>query len=434
MLHPRRFPRAALVFSCLVGLALTAACGDDDGGGTGGGVGGGTGDGVGGGTGGGAGGGTGGGTGSDAGTEDDAGMTPCEPIDADGDGFVACTEDCCDSAADGCANPGFVNPGAYDVPGNGVDDDCSGAADDGSEPCDSGLFATSADEVDYARAIGLCRTTTDLPGGDRGWGVLSGEFTLADGNGSPEAAQRAIRTAFGANSPVQGQSFAVLATGPAASPADSGFVPFQPGTNFMTTSAAPTSFTAPNGDTIPGLGCAVDTTETFDPIVLSLTVRAPLNATGFQVRARFFSAEYPEVVCSDYDDFAVVLIDSQSDENPSDGNIARVGGPSGMPLAVNSAAGNSGFFTDCADGEYYCVPLGTYDACTGNAALMSTGFDAPATDCDVEGMAGAATDWVTLDGHVVGGETFHLRFAIWDGSDGGGDSLVLFDGFEWVTD
>src|SRR5690349_2419427 len=39
-------------------------------------------------------------------------------LDQDGDGFTACTGDCCDSVAAGCQSPERVGPGAIEVNGN----------------------------------------------------------------------------------------------------------------------------------------------------------------------------------------------------------------------------------------------------------------------------------------------------------------------------
>src|SRR5262245_61298936 len=54
------------------------------------------------------------------------GMTD-EDVDLDGDGFTTCGGDCCDSTE--CSDPNLVNAGAFDAPGNTLDDDCDGTVD-----------------------------------------------------------------------------------------------------------------------------------------------------------------------------------------------------------------------------------------------------------------------------------------------------------------
>jgi hypothetical protein len=50
----------------------------------------------------------------------------CPGLDEDDDSFGAC--DCCDSL-EACTEPELVYPGALEVPGNGLDDDCDGTVD-----------------------------------------------------------------------------------------------------------------------------------------------------------------------------------------------------------------------------------------------------------------------------------------------------------------
>ena len=69
------------------------------------------------------------------GIDDDCNGEVDEDVDADGDGYTTCGGDCCDNP-NLCSNPAMVNPGAYDVPGDGVDNDCDGLIDDDPAPCD----------------------------------------------------------------------------------------------------------------------------------------------------------------------------------------------------------------------------------------------------------------------------------------------------------
>src|SRR5262249_22912159 len=132
-----------------------------------------------------------------------------EDIDADGDGFTTCAgHDCCDSTE--CSDPSKVNPGAFDAPGNGLDDDCNGAVDDTALMCDQGIPSDTGNAGDFARAMELCQTATM---NDKKWGVISATLTLADGNGTPAARSHSIRPHWGSGlTPHGGMSMVELST------------------------------------------------------------------------------------------------------------------------------------------------------------------------------------------------------------------------------
>ncbi|HEX6240066.1 MAG TPA: hypothetical protein VFZ61_04205, partial [Polyangiales bacterium] len=97
---------------------------------------------------------------TDGGTpQEDAAPSPpidCENSvgqqDADGDGFSRAKGDC-----DDCSMG--IGPGAMDVPGNMIDEDC-----DGSDlaapppPCDDDLEADSSEAEHAAHALGVCES------------------------------------------------------------------------------------------------------------------------------------------------------------------------------------------------------------------------------------------------------------------------------------
>src|SRR5690606_9220810 len=119
--------------------------------------------------------------------------------DLDGDGWTVCGGDCCDEVGPNCFDPELVNPGAFEVMGNTVDDDCDGVQDNVLPACDGGLASNSSDPLHYARAIDLCQFTTESPPqAEKKWGVISGAFTRSNGAGSPASSARSIRPGFGA--------------------------------------------------------------------------------------------------------------------------------------------------------------------------------------------------------------------------------------------
>jgi hypothetical protein len=344
-----------------------------------------------------------------------------------------------------------VNPGAFDVAGNLVDDDCNTVVDDSDAPCDGGLASNSSNGIDYARAIDLCRTTTESPAiEDRTWGVISAELLRADGTTGAAANSRAIRSDFGSNAvPLAGASLAILSTGNAAAPGDTNpsFVDFDPGQDASTSTGAPADWLAANGGAFPNApGCpAAAGTAANDAVMLKLRVRVPTNARSFSVGTFFYSAEFPEWVCSPYNDVFLALLDSTftpgmgETANPADKNLAFFRAPdtSVYPVGVNLAFGNTGLFTQCVNGATGCgagATAGTISTCVGTSLLTGTGFDTSAPGlCGPGSLEGGGTGWLTTAGNVTPGETIEVRFVVWDTADHVIDSLVLLDGWTWST-
>ncbi len=362
-----------------------------------------------------------------------------EDIDADGDGWTTCAGDCCDSTE--CSNPAEVNPGAYDVPGDGVDNDCNGVVDDPVLLCDQGLMFASTDPMDFAKAIDICQTTTMT---DRKWGVIDGAFTLADGTGAPNPASHAIMAHYGTGVlPHGGQNLMMISSGYAAAEGDPGFDPGL-SSSMGTTSGMPADFVAANGGTLPNApGCPapLDPTTANDPIMLTLHVRVPTNAQSFSLDINFFSDEFPEYTCSPYNDFFVVLLDSMysgTNPNPMDKNLAFYTDPQmkKWPVGVNLASGNTGLFTQCVNGTTGCDGTpGSITTCTGITELQGTGLEASASgQCDATATMGGGTGWLTTSGNVKPGEIMTLRIGIWDTSDPILDTMAVIDNFKWSAD
>jgi len=374
-----------------------------------------------------------------------------EDLDADGDGFRTCGGDCCDATTDGCGDPKLVNPGAFEAPGNMVDDDCDGMVDNvATAMCDSGLASNSATAMDYAKAIELCQTATMA---DTKWGVIDAKFVLPSGSGTPNADQRSIRPTFGSTTVKGGASFVVLSTGNAAAPSQTNpsYQAFQPGREIKSSSALPADWLAANGNKVPNApGCPAPTgTDGKDPIMLELTIRTPTNAKSFKLATNFMSSEYPEWTCSPYNDFFVVLLDSTytgMPQNPADKNLAFYTSPQMQkyPVGVNLAHGNTGLFQQCTNGPTGCAggTTGTISTCTGINELTSTGMDVANPPgsllepgyCGTNNLLGGGTGWLVTAGNVVGGEIIKLRIAIWDTSDSRLDSLAIIDNFEWSVE
>ncbi len=366
-----------------------------------------------------------------------------EDTDQDLDGFTTCGGDCCDSVE--CSAPGLVNPGAFDAMGNAVDDDCDGLIDNTLLLCDQGIASNTSDAGDFARAIDICQTATDA---DRRWGVISAALTLTDGMGTPDPIGHSVRPKFGTNLlPQGGVSVMLLSTGAAAGKSDQnpGFRDF--GGYAHTTGASspfPADFVAANGGRLPNAPNCPNASggNARDPEMLTVRVRVPTNARSFKLSSNFYSAEFPEFTCTQYNDFFVVLLDSTyagAQPNPMDKNLAffqPASTDNRVPVGVNLAHGDTGLFTQCKNGSTGCSGSndGTISTCLSTEHLAGTGFDNPDSDCDPGQLTGGATGWLVTTGNVVPGEVITLRIAIWDTSDASFDSLVVVDGFQWSTE
>ncbi len=398
------------------------------------------------------------------GIDEDCTGVPDDVQDVDGDGWTKCNGDCCETTAD-CSAPNLVNPGAFEFGGNSVDDDCDGTIDNVLTGCETGLASNSANALDYAKAIDLCQTTTETPPlNQKKWGVISGFFYRANGAGVPAANSRSIRQGFGSGvTPQLGTRMAVLSTGVAAAQTapnntNPNWSAFQGGQNMGTTSGVPADWLTANGNNFPNApGCPDPQggTTANDPIMLKLRIRVPTNAKSFSVKSYFYSSEYPEWVCSAFNDFFLTLLDSTfvpgpgETANPADKNLAfydppPVGAPF-YPVGVNLAFGSTGLFKACVNGPTGCgggsVP-GTMTSCTGIAELLGTGFDIgnplpqfPGDPgwCPPSNRVGGGTGWLNVAGNVKPGETIEIRFVIWDTGDAWYDSLVLLDAFQWLV-
>ena len=366
-----------------------------------------------------------------------------EDADADADGYTVCGGDCCDEVGPNCLNPALVNPGAFEVGGNMVDDDCDGTKDNPLPSCDANLASNSSNALDYAKAIDLCQTTTENPPqNQKKWGVISGTLTRADGVGAIDSQAKSIRPGFGNNVlPQQNARLAILSTGNAADQNDVNppYADFQPGKINGANSSAPADWLAANGGQFPNApGCpGAQSNGANDSAMLKLRIRVPTNAKSFNVQMYFYSAEWPEYVCTAFNDLFVSLVNSTAAGNPNDKNIAIYNAPNNQkfPVGVNIAKAAPGLFTQCQNGQVGCygTPF-NYNNCTGTQGIAGTGFQADAGfDYCQEGNyhTGGATGWLKMAGNVKGGEIMEIRFAIWDTADGQWDSLVLLDDWVW---
>lgn len=316
--------------------------------------------------------------------------------DNDGDGYTPAQGDCND--CDPNVNPGAIEVIVNQPVGDGgipkpADEDCDGTIDNVAPPCDDGIALADFDPMNGARAIDLCQLAT--PGK---WGVLNAAYVRADGTPAAPSPQVGIVDGFGPNVAVQlGKRMLGLSSGHAR-------IPGQPDSCDSLSCSGYGAGTPPPGFPADVQGCA-GASNINDDVGLEVKVRAPTNATGYSFLFDFYSFEYPEWVCTSYNDQFIALV--------SPPPLGAINGNISFDSKKNPVSVNIAFFDVCQG----CA-LGT-------AQLQGTGFD-------VWDDAGA-TSWLKTEAPVVGGQEVTIRFAIWDTGDQAWDSTVLVDSFQWIA-
>ncbi len=392
--------------------------------------------------------------------------------DCDGDGWLVGDGDCCDKSGSCGLEPELVNPGAIEVVGNGIDDNCNSLTDlfdtEDTVPCDQSLTSNTTNAVDFANALGICRQTQESPSQlqDKTWGLIDAQIVRADGTPLGDHSAHSIRPGFGSINPatLEGTRVVVLSSGIAAdatqtNPGPNGGAPN--GFNVTTTHSPSSSvdigtcssplciddwFTTANpplknANELPvapscGSGSAGSPNMANDSVMLYLRLRAPTNAKAFSFNSYFFSAEYPEYVCTDFNDQFLALVDTPAPTvpipNPVDKNLMTYNdGTSKWPIGINIASGTSLFSVcDAASKTATCQGTSVSNASCllGAGQLAGTGYEASG-NC----LIGGGTFWLTTSGNIVPGDILELRIVVWDAGDSAYDSLALLDGFEWLS-
>ena len=335
------------------------------------------------------------------GIDDDCNGVVDDGTDFDGDGVGACF-DCCETT-DQCPFP----KEAWDA--NNSSDLCEYEVIEAD--CDSEVSASSTNAYDYAKAIGICKTTTE---DSNEWGLISADILTPTGNSANvHTGSNGLLSALGnVIRPKEGGLMLGLSSGIVSNP----FKEYSSGP----ISGAPGDWVAANGGSFPSAAsCSSSGTSggVYDAVMLQLRIRVPKTAKSFSFNIYFLTEEYPTWICSQYNDFFIALLDSgytSSDptlQNPFDKNLAM--DSLGNPVGINLAP--AGLFTQCVNAESKGVT-----SCVSTEELQGTGFESH-----------GGTGWLTTRGNVVGGEVITLRLAIWDLNDHQLDSLVLIDNFKW---
>lgn len=308
---------------------------------------------------------------------------------------------------------------------------------DVTAPCDTGLAIDDSNAASFAKAIGICKNAAS-----DGFGLVSASYSNAFGSSAPpHPAQWGLLPKFGSViTPREGSTLGVLSSGYAREYDDPYNVSLGQLSDFVESGGGPLDgLNYPTGQAPPNYpkaaqGCMQDNTVN-DMIDVKLVLKAPPDASGFQFDFDFYSSEWPNYVCSNFNDaFIAYLTSSGMTDNVS------------FDSSHNPVAVNIGFFNRCTPGAPVgCLrsngnspdpPLGTSMCPGGPSELGGTGYaDALPTQCDSGNVAatlGGATGWLTTKAPINPGEQFTLEFMIWDAGDGLLDSSVLVDHFQWI--
>jgi hypothetical protein len=316
-----------------------------------------------------------------------------DPDDHDGDGVTPAQGDCDDGN-------GAVGPNSIELAGNNIDDNCNGQTDEAIVPCDGSALGNK-DAMSLAAALGLC----DL------------RFLIsAEMKGPSDTRARDVVGKFGGFQKMEGSAMVLLSTGIAADANGAGYVRPQIGTTLDQAN------TVPNPDlTLPGVaGCGSSQPATVnDYTELAVKLRVPMNVRSLTFQLQFFTTEYPEFVCTAWNDELLVELESQK----SGGAISNIS----FDSAKNPITVNNGFFTICTNDT--AKPQTQH--CTQSVDLLAgTGYD----EILMSKPIGGSTGWLRTSAPVIPGDEITLHFMIFDEGDHIYDSAALLDNFAWSVD
>lgn len=360
-------------------------------------------------------------TGTGTGTTTTTGV-PCDAEpgeDKDGDGFTITAGDCND--CDTNVNPNAVEViGGQDGTGGGdylpADEDCDMQVDEPAESCDEGLAVNDTNAMNAAKAVELCKQSA----GPNDWGVTSAQWVKANGSPPPTKSTELANfhrghgfvSGFGPNVMVRaGHRMLAVSSGTGRQPSDTGY-------------SSPSGFIKgysgqhPQGFPKESAACpGVITGSPYDPTAVELEIRVPSNAYGFSFNFKFYTFEWPQYICYEYNDFFVAIL-SPIPQGQTDGQISFDN--QGNPVSVNNAfldvCGCSNGPPCTAGGKVFQCPLGTSE-------LVGTGF-----------TNHAATSWLKTTAPAEPNTLIRIRWGAYDSGDGTLDSTALVDNWQWIAE
>jgi hypothetical protein len=335
------------------------------------------------------------------------------------------------------------NPLNYEIPGNGCDDDGDGKVDNAAVPCDTGTMPPSnlsgaGTAADILAAMGICQAADATH-----WGIVSATYTnghsqttAPTGNNFNE--QHGTLGTFGSViKPREGSLLGVLSSG-SASATDSDEGPQFKGEKDGMQGSPPISIggTKGNGGDVPAgfpkssTGCATLSNEVNDVINVKAQIKVPANAKGFSFDFDFWSGEWPDYVCTTFNDSFIAYLTSKGFNGGAADNIS-------FDTKGNTISVDNNFFQSCTPSTETGCSGGTEATATcslGAGELAGTGFGTTGKYCKTTSTSGGATSWLTSTAPIQPGETITIEFLIWDTGDASYDSSVLLDNWTWQPD
>ena len=347
------------------------------------------------------------------GLDDNCDQVPDDDCDKDQDGYCDFTHAVvglpaiCPLGGGDCDDyKPMVSPGEEEIPGDGLDNNCDGLVDAGFD-CPGPCTGHTVDA--YLCALEMCL----------GPALISAEMTSPTGDNISSAWQAVNRFGSASNglTPMAGESYGLLASGPAT------------GTNHSE------DLSGDWGSDSVADPFSKDGFETYDNVEFKVVITAPPNVTGFAVDYVFFSEEYHDWVCSDFNDkFYIFLTAPQT--------------TAGQKMVINYTACSDpnsyhDFIDDSGEKQCYIAINTAYSEPCPNAPtnIAGTGFECSYETCAVgqctcgmkDDAHGSSTGWLYTAWEIQPNETFELVFHIHDTSDGIYDSEVILDNFQWMT-
>lgn len=284
-------------------------------------------------------------------------------------------------------------------------------------PCDQGLELAERDAVKAAASVGICTRA----GQTAEWGLLEARYVLFDGS-EPPSLQRFARGhgllgSFGKKArPQEGSRMLALSSGSARAEKQAGYAS-PSGYDKGYASGSLPDYLELESPACPG----VTSGEIHDDIALELVLVVPPQAHALAFDFNFFTYEWPDYVCSQFNDYFAAILGNGTRVDTNSRNISF--DQLGNPVSINNA-----FVRSCScSGGPPCMappenPFKSFECQLGGTLLENTGFENH-----------AATGWLTTESPVDPGSTITLRWGIYDAGDHMLDSTVLIDNFRFKT-